>query len=77
MSLDLGKLLRNTSELGTTHLRVQRAARREAEPETPAMTRHEYWERHDRPATQACSYCGAPGQRIGSRCEYCQVAVSR
>lgn len=24
-----------------------------------------------------CGYCGAPGQRIGSRCEYCQVAVSR
>jgi hypothetical protein len=24
-----------------------------------------------------CSYCGAPGQRIGTRCEYCQVAVSR
>ncbi len=24
-----------------------------------------------------CSYCGAPGQTIGTRCEYCQVAVSR
>lgn len=24
-----------------------------------------------------CSYCGAPGQRVGTRCEYCQVAVSR
>jgi hypothetical protein len=30
-----------------------------------------------RPAAQKCSYCGAPGQRIGTRCEYCQVAVSR
>jgi hypothetical protein len=28
-------------------------------------------------STCPCSYCGAPGQRVGTRCEYCQVAVSR
>lgn len=28
-------------------------------------------------ATRSCSYCGAPGQRVGTRCDYCQVAVSR
>ncbi len=26
---------------------------------------------------QRCGYCGAPGQTIGTRCEYCQVGVSR
>lgn len=24
-----------------------------------------------------CGYCGAPGQVVNTRCEYCQVAVSR
>jgi hypothetical protein len=28
-------------------------------------------------STCPCSYCGAPGQRVGARCEYCQVAVSK
>ena len=30
-----------------------------------------------KPALSACGYCGAPGQRAGTRCEYCQVAVSK
>jgi hypothetical protein len=33
--------------------------------------------RRSAPSTQRCGYCGAPGQVIGTRCEYCQVAVSR
>lgn len=30
-----------------------------------------------KPVLSACGYCGAPGQRAGTRCEYCQVAVSK
>jgi hypothetical protein len=60
MTLDIGKFLKTTAELGAAYHRRQKRARTKAQP-----------------STQACSYCGAPGQRIGTRCEYCQVAVSR
>lgn len=36
-----------------------------------------YFKRNRMPRHQPCAYCGAPGQTVGSRCEYCQVAVSR
>jgi hypothetical protein len=60
--MDIGKLLKTTAELGVTYHRRQK------------RTRAKGWML---PPTQSCSYCGAPGQRIGTRCEYCQVAVNR
>lgn len=51
----------------------------EPTPDVPAMCRTDYWEErvNGAPERVACSYCGAPGQRVSTRCEYCQVFVSR
>jgi hypothetical protein len=49
----------------------------DAPPDVPAMCLPGFWNRDEAPLTRACSYCGAPGQRVSTRCEYCQVFVSK